>query len=44
MMWGYRRLLERLVARGFVAPRVRPRLRKAEKLRMALAAARLASV
>ncbi|MBR0654330.1 squalene/phytoene synthase family protein [Plastoroseomonas arctica] len=44
MMWGYRRLLDRLLARGFVPPRLRPRLRTAEKLRMALAAARLAPV
>jgi len=44
MMWGYRRLLDRLLARGFLPPRDRPRLRPAEKLRMALAAARLASV
>ena len=44
MMWGYRRLLDRLLARGFIPPRQRPRLGAAEKLRMALAAARLAPV
>ena len=44
MMWGYRRLLDRLLARGFALPRLRPGLRKVEKLRMALAAARLAPV
>jgi len=38
MMWGYRRLLDRLLARGFAPPRLRPRLTRAEKLRMALAA------
>jgi phytoene/squalene synthetase len=42
MMWGYRRLLERLVARGFAPPRPRPRLTRAEKLHMALAASGLA--
>lgn len=36
MMWGYRRLFERMQARGFAAPRIRPRLTRAEKLRMAL--------
>lgn len=36
MMWGYRRLLERMIARGFAAPRRRPRLTGAERLRMAL--------
>ncbi|MCK8787975.1 squalene/phytoene synthase family protein [Roseomonas sp. NAR14] len=35
MMWGYRRLLERMVARGWDGARVRPRLTKGEKLRMA---------
>lgn len=39
MMWGYRRLLRRLLARGFVAPRLRPRLSRGEKARMALWAA-----
>jgi phytoene/squalene synthetase len=38
MMWGYRRLLDRLLARGFGAPRGRVRLTRAEKLRMALLA------
>ena len=40
MMWGYRRLLARMLAQGFAAPRVRPRLNRAEKGRMALWAAR----
>ncbi|WP_149540762.1 squalene/phytoene synthase family protein [Siccirubricoccus phaeus] len=35
MMWGYRRLFERLLARGWSGPRPRPRLTKGEKLRMA---------
>ena len=35
MAWGYRRLLERLVARGWAGARPRPRLTKGEKLRMA---------
>jgi phytoene synthase len=35
MAWGYRRLLDRLVARGWEGPRPRPRLTGAEKLRMA---------
>ena len=35
MMWGYRRLLERMAARGWSAPRPRPRLTRAEKGRMA---------
>ena len=35
MMWGYRRLLDRLVARGFAAPRTGRHLSRAEKLRMA---------
>ncbi len=35
MMWGYRRLLDRLVARGWDAARPRPRLTAPEKLRMA---------
>jgi squalene synthase HpnC len=38
MMWGYRRLLDRMVATGFGAPRVRARLTKGERLRMALLA------
>ncbi|WP_431283362.1 squalene/phytoene synthase family protein [Humitalea sp. 24SJ18S-53] len=35
MMWGYRRLLARLIARGFAPPRTRPRLTATEKARMA---------
>jgi squalene synthase HpnC len=35
MMWGYRRLFERLHARGWDGARARPRLTLAEKLRMA---------
>lgn len=35
MMWGYRRLLDRMLATGFAHPRQRPRLTRAEKLRMA---------
>ncbi|WP_052213564.1 squalene/phytoene synthase family protein [Belnapia sp. F-4-1] len=35
MAWGYRRLLDRLVARGWEGARPRPRLTKGEKLRMA---------
>lgn len=42
MMWGYRRLLDRLLARGFAPPRPRPRLTRTEKLHMALVAAGLA--
>jgi phytoene/squalene synthetase len=38
MMWGYRRLLDRMVAAGFAAPRRRPRLTRGEKLRMAIIA------
>jgi phytoene synthase len=38
MMWGYRRLFDRLRARGFATPRRRPRLSRGEKLRMALLA------
>ncbi|MDO9707586.1 squalene/phytoene synthase family protein [Paracraurococcus lichenis] len=35
MMWGYRRLLDRLLARGWEKRGDRPRLAKGEKLRMA---------
>jgi phytoene synthase len=35
MMWGYRRLLTRMQAEGFAAPRPRIRLTPVEKLRMA---------
>lgn len=35
MMWGYHRLFERLLARGWEGARPRPRLTLAEKLRMA---------
>jgi phytoene synthase len=35
MMWGYRRLLDRMLARGWAGARDRPRLATAEKLRMA---------
>lgn len=35
MGWGYRRLLERLIARGWDGPRPRPALTGREKLRMA---------
>lgn len=38
MMWAYRRLLDRMLAQGFDAPRARPRLTRGEKLRMALVA------
>jgi squalene synthase HpnC len=44
MMWGYRRIFDRLVARGFGPPRARPRLTAAEKARMAAFALRLAPV
>ncbi|MEO3473099.1 squalene/phytoene synthase family protein [Roseomonas sp. CAU 1739] len=44
MMWGYRRLFDRLVARGFAPPRARPRLTRGEKVRMAAFALRLAPV
>jgi phytoene synthase len=44
MMWGYRRLFDRLLARGFGAPRIRPRLTRGEKARMAAYALRLAPV
>ncbi|MBU8536489.1 squalene/phytoene synthase family protein [Falsiroseomonas tokyonensis] len=40
MMWGYRRLLQRMLARGFAHPRTRPRLTRVEKLRMAWLALR----
>ena len=36
MMWGYRRILERMLARGWSLPRVRAGLTKGEKLRMAV--------
>ncbi len=35
MMWGYRRLLDRMLANGFAHPRRRLRLSRAEKLQMA---------
>jgi hypothetical protein len=35
MMWGYQRLFERLMARGYGLPRPRPRLTRGEKLQMA---------
>ncbi len=44
MMWGYRRIFDRLVARGFGPPRARPRLTVGEKARMAAFALRLAPV
>ena len=44
MMWGYQRLFERLMARGFGLPRPRPRLTRGEKLRMAVFALGLAPV
>jgi phytoene synthase len=40
MMAGYRMLLDRMLARGFAAPRSRARLSRGEKLRMALVALR----
>ncbi len=40
MMWGYRRLLARLVAQGFGTPRGRVRLSAGERLRMAAVALR----
>ncbi|WP_137179529.1 squalene/phytoene synthase family protein [Roseomonas sp. AR75] len=40
MMWGYRRLLDRMLAQGFGAPRMRARLTRGEKMRMALVALR----
>lgn len=44
MMWAYRRIFDRLVARGFGPPRARPRLTAGEKARMAAYALRLAPV
>jgi phytoene/squalene synthetase len=38
MAWGYGRLMDRLVARGFERRGARPRLTKGEKLSMALMA------
>jgi phytoene synthase len=38
MMWGYQRLFERMLARGWDGDRARPRLTKGEKLRMAVMA------
>ena len=38
MMWGYRRLLDRMLATGFAAPRIRARLTKGERIRMAVLA------
>lgn len=35
MMWAYHRILNRLAARGFQPPRIRPRLSPAEKARLA---------
>ena len=35
MMWGYKRLMDRLVLRGWDGARPRPKLTKGEKLRMA---------
>jgi hypothetical protein len=43
MLWGYKRLLARLIARGFGPPRHRPRLSPVEKARMAAFALRLAT-
>ncbi|WP_237217693.1 squalene/phytoene synthase family protein, partial [Falsiroseomonas oryziterrae] len=40
MMWAYRRLLDRMLAQGFAAPRTRARLTRGEKLQMALFAMR----
>ncbi|PWS38499.1 hypothetical protein DFH01_04255 [Falsiroseomonas bella] len=40
MMWGYRRLLDRMLSQGFGAPRMRARLTRAEKFHMALVALR----
>lgn len=40
MAWGYHRLLDRMRAIGFAHPRQRPRLSRAEKLRMAWLAVR----
>ena len=44
MMWGYQRLFERLMARGFDLPRPRPRLTRGEKLQMAAFALGIAPV
>jgi squalene synthase HpnC len=38
MMWGYRRLLGRMVAAGFAPPRARARLSRGERIRMAFLA------
>jgi phytoene/squalene synthetase len=38
MMWGYRRLLDRMLANGFAAPRTRARLTRGERVRMAMLA------
>lgn len=38
MMWGYRRLFDRMLARGWAGERTRPRLTLGEKLRMAVMA------
>jgi phytoene synthase len=38
MMWGYRRLLDRMLEAGFAPPRRRARLTRGERLRMALLA------
>ncbi|MFH5924161.1 squalene/phytoene synthase family protein [Roseomonas xinghualingensis] len=35
MMWAYRRLFDRLLARGFHPPRIRPRLSAGERARLA---------
>ena len=35
MMWGYERLFRRMLQRGWTGSRARPRLTRAEKLRMA---------
>ncbi|MBP0444324.1 squalene/phytoene synthase family protein [Roseomonas sp. SSH11] len=38
MMWAYHRILQRLAARGFHPPRLRPHLGRAEKARLAVMA------
>ena len=38
MMWGYRRLLDRMLETGFGPPRMRARLTRSDRLRMALLA------